>query len=221
MAKEDKEEVAAAAEDEMAKLRSENERLEAENATLMASAEVEEQLKEALAEKELLQEEKDRLAVENAALVDENAVLNTPPEPEVEETYEDWTDDGWVNPRARPIPKKGDWVKVQWRDTEATESPRKVLIEGMVVKDKFIKGRKPKGSKAFFWNRDPTKLSLREVDLKEGPARIHFGEIIELTPDLIQRNRVYIEDGSLGPRRRYPVRRSLKTRQIVETEMGA
>lgn len=206
MAKEEKEEEAAlSVDDQLAKLKAEKEtfmaELRAEKETFMAD----------------MRAEKERLEAENAALVAENEGLTATAEVG-EETYEDWTDDEWVNPRARPVPKRGDWANVRWRDTGNTESPRKVLIAGTIVKDKFVKGKKPKDSKTFFWNRDPTKLALREVDLEKGPARIHFGEVIELTPHLIQRNRGYIEDGSLGPRRRLPVRRSVKTRQVIASE---
>lgn len=133
------------------------------------------------------------------------------PVPEVEETYEDWVDDDYKHPRARKVPRVGDWAKRTWKAIPH-EGKKAVVLE-----------KKLRGSKKFVWNRDPTKLIIREIDLEEnvplhvkgGPARLVFGDIVELTPDLIQKMRPYTKDGSLGPRRSRPVRRSIKTGQVV------
>lgn len=181
------------------------------------TSEVDDQLAALLAEKDLLQEEKDRLAEENAALNDENKALTVAAEAS-EPTFEDWKDEEWKNPRARPVSKVGDWATKEWK-------AERFGAKKMVV----LTGKKGRGTKKFFWNRDPTKLVIKEIDLDEvvslhvkgGPARLVFGDVVELTPDLIQRLRPYIVDGSLGPRRSNPVRRSIKTGMVVVDEEPA
>jgi len=125
---------------------------------------------------------------------------------------EDWVDHDWKNPRARAVPPVGDWARCRWK-------PERMNGKKMVN----LVGKRPKGCKKFFWNRDPTKLVIKEIDMDEvvelhvkgGPVRLVFGDVVELTPDLIQRMRPYIVDGSLGPRRSNPVRRSIKTAKVI------
>jgi len=137
----------------------------------------------------------------------------------LEETVEeDWDDESYEfkEPVKRPPSphdpkrlKELDYYERTWR-VEQVDENRHYLLEGR---------KKPKGTKKFTWNRAPTKLTIREVDcepnpelgLKGGPARLYFGDVVELTPHLIYKHQSYIRDGSLGPRLDKPVRRSMKT----------